>query len=150
VDSRYYKLLEQQNEKLQIKVEKLEDETKSLRDQKEQMLIEERAKIEQIYRDKDEQLKSILNAISSKFLLNTPDSKDMDEEVVETVVASEDKTESELISLKKHLKYNDYSKKKILKVMKRFKKVAKKDKRIIKVGKKYYINIAKYDYSEML
>lgn len=44
-DDRYYKLLEEQNVKLQEKVEKLENETRSLREQKEQMLIEERLKI---------------------------------------------------------------------------------------------------------
>ena len=64
-DARYFKLLEEQNAKLQERVEKLESETRSLRDQKEQMLIEERLKIEQIYKDKDEQLKNILTSISS-------------------------------------------------------------------------------------
>ena len=63
-DKRYYKLLEEQNEKLQNKVETLEVETRSLRDQKEQMLIDERKKIEQIYNDKDEQLKSILSSFT--------------------------------------------------------------------------------------
>ena len=57
-DERYYKLLEAQNEKLQARVEKLENETRTLRDQKEQMLIEERQKIERIYKEKDEQLKN--------------------------------------------------------------------------------------------
>ena len=66
-DSRYYKLLEEQNERLQQKVDKLEGETKTLREQKEQILIQERIRIEKIYRDKDEQIKNILNAISSKF-----------------------------------------------------------------------------------
>lgn len=56
-DERYYKLLEEQNTKLQSRVEILEGETRSLRDQKEQMLIEERIKIENIYKEKDEQLK---------------------------------------------------------------------------------------------
>ena len=41
-DYRYYKFLEDQNSQLQIKVEKLEGETRSLRDQKELMLIRER------------------------------------------------------------------------------------------------------------
>ena len=38
-EDRYYKLLEEQNVQLQSKVEKLEGETRTLRDQKEQMLI---------------------------------------------------------------------------------------------------------------
>jgi TolA-binding protein len=80
-DDRYYKLLEEQNAQLQSKVEKLEGETRTLRDQKEQMLIQERIKIEQIYKDKDEQLKNILTTISSQFILNAP----MDQEVEELV-----------------------------------------------------------------
>ncbi len=36
VDDRYYKLLEDQNAKLQQKIETLESETRTLRDQKEQ------------------------------------------------------------------------------------------------------------------
>ncbi|MDX9756691.1 MAG: DNA-binding protein, partial [Sulfurimonas sp.] len=75
-DERYYKFLEDQNIKLQQKVETLEGETRTLRDQKEKMLIEERIKIEQIYKEKDEQLKSIINAISSKFILSTPQNKE--------------------------------------------------------------------------
>ncbi len=71
-DDRYYKFLEEQNSKLQAKVEKLETETRTLRDQKELMLIEERKKIEQIYKEKDEQLKNILSTLSSQFMLNAP------------------------------------------------------------------------------
>ena len=151
-DARYYKLLEEQNEKLQLKVDKLEVETKSLRDQKEQMLIQERIKIEQIYKDKDEQLKNILNAISSKFLLNSPSDELVieKEELVEAVIeAPQEEEKSELISLKKYLKDSDFSKKKSEKINNKFKKVAKKDSRIIKVGKKYYINLVKYDYSDL-
>ncbi len=151
-DVRYYKLLEEQNEKLQLKVEKLEGETKTLRDQKEQMLIAERIKIEQIYKDKDEQLKNILNAISSKFLLNTPSAEFISEEegLVEAEIEPEEKLHSKLISLKKYLKDGKFSKRKSQKIKERFKKVAKKDSRIIKVGKKYYINLIKYDYSDLL
>ena len=51
-DERYYKLLESQNAKLQERVATLENETRTLRDQKEAMLIEERKKIEAIYKEK--------------------------------------------------------------------------------------------------
>ncbi len=152
-DARYYKLLEEQNEKLQLKVDQLESETKNLRDQKEQMLIQEREKIEQIYKDKDEQLKSILNAISSQFLLNTPTPELTieKEEVVETVIeAPQEEKRSGLISLKKYLKEQKFLKKKCEKIKSRFKKVAKKDSRVIKVGKKYYLDLAKFDYSNLI
>jgi DNA-binding Lrp family transcriptional regulator len=150
VDDRYYKLLEEQNAKLQQKVETLEGETRSLRDQKEQMLIEERKKIEQIYRDKDEQLKNILNSISSKFMLNAPESdiEDM-EDVVEAEVEQEPKIESKLISLNKYIKERNFSKKKAQKIKDKFKKHAKDDSRIITIGKKLYIDLSKYDYSDL-
>jgi len=150
VDSKYYKFLEQQNERLQLKVEVLEGETRDLRDQKEQMLISEREKIEQIYKDKDEQLKNILNAISSNFLLNSPSTQPQTQEPLEVEIEEEVIVEEKLISLKKYLKKQNLSEKKVKKINKRFKKIAKKDKRVISVGKKLYLDLAKHDYSDLL
>jgi len=151
-DARYYKLLEEQNEKLQQKVEKLETQTTTLREQKEQMLIQERIRIEQIYKDKDEQLKNILNAISSKFMLNAPTDDMIESESQELLeVEVEPKEEkSDLISLKKYLKDKKLSKKKTQKIKDRFKKIAKKDSRVVVVGKKCYINPVKFDYSDLI
>ncbi|MEA2100244.1 MAG: DNA-binding protein [Campylobacterota bacterium] len=159
-DDKYYKLLEEQNIQLQTKVEKLEDETRSLRDQKEDMLIQERIRIEQIYKEKDEQLKSILGAISSQFMLNTPISHPQVEQqelgLVEAEIELEDKEEpkkepkDKLISLKKYLKENKISAKKQNKIKDKFKKIAKKDKRVITINKKYYMNLTKYDYGDLL
>jgi len=149
VDERYYKLLEEQNTKLQQRIDTLENETRSLRDQKEIMLIDERKKIEQIYKEKDEQLKNILNAISSKFMLNAPESDIQEvETIVEAEVEQEVKTESRLVSLNKHIKSRNFSKKKSSKIKEKFKKQAKKDSRIITIGKKFYIDLEKYDYSD--
>ncbi|MCF6330133.1 MAG: DNA-binding protein [Sulfurimonas sp.] len=142
-DEKYYKYLETQNEKLQEKIEKLEGETRSLRDQKEQMLIQERQKIEKIYKDKDEQLKNILNTISAKFMLQTPN-EHLDVEI-EDVKPSLDTT---LTSLNKYLKSRNFSKKKRDKIKTKFDKRYKGDDRIIKLNKKYYIDLKKYDYSE--
>ncbi|QOY54713.1 DNA-binding protein [Candidatus Sulfurimonas marisnigri] len=151
VDDRYYKLLEDQNAKLQQKIETLEGETKNLRDQKEQMLIAEREKIEQIYKDKDEQLKNILNAISSKFMLGAPD--EALEELVEAEIEEFDEPATEsvnrLVSLGKYLKSKDFSKKKVSKIKEKFKKQAEVDTRIITIGKKYYVDLEKYDYSDL-
>ena len=155
-DSRYYKLLEEQNERLQQKVDKLEGETKTLREQKEQMLVQERVRIEQIYKDKDEQLKNILNAISSKFLLEAPTDELIIEsqELVEAEIEPQEKQSagqsSDLISLKKYLKNGKYTDKKSQKIKERVKKAAKKDSRIVTIGKKYYINPNKFDYSDLL
>lgn len=150
VDDRYYKLLEEQNTNLQKKIELLEGETRSLRNQKEVMLIQERERIEQIYKDKDEQLKNILNAISSKFMLNAPDEdiEDM-ENVVEAELHEEPAVVSRLISLNKYIKSKNFSKKKSLKIKEKFKNRVKEDSRIITIGKKIYIDLEKYDYSDL-
>ena len=157
-DTRYYKLLEEQNAKLQARVETLEGETRSLRDQKELMLIEERIKIEQIYKDKDEQLKNILSSLASQFMLNSPaevsEIPKIEEDTLEAEIEVETKTElkseSKVISLKKYLKTNKISEKKAKKIKAKFKKEAQRDNRIITIGKKHYINLAKYNYKNLL
>jgi hypothetical protein len=115
------------------------------------MLIEERIKIEQIYKEKDEQLKSIINAISSKFILSTPQNK---EELFEAEIeenSSEEPLENRrLMSLNKYLKSRDFSKKKISKIKEKFKEYSKDDSRIIAIGKKLYIDLQKYDYSDLM
>ncbi len=150
-DNKYYKYIEEQNVSLQAKVEKLEDETKTLRDQKENMLIQERIKIEEIYLQKDEQLKNILNSLSSKFMLNTPvEETKIDEHVEAEIEIIKSTEENELISLKRYLKDSSLKKKEKEKIKDKVKKIAKKDYRIVVVGKKYYINLGKYDYSDIL
>jgi len=157
-DERYYKLLEAQNAKLQERVDHLENETRTLRDQKEQMLIEERQKIERIYKEKDEQLKSILQSISSQFMLTNPLSEEPETLEAQTVEIAEieepkeskPKKKNTIVSLTKYLKKSGYSKKKIENIKKRFKKYAKKDARITVVGSKYYIDITKYSYDDLI
>ena len=154
-EDRYYKLLEEQNTQLQVKVDKLEGETRTLRDQKEEMLIQERIKIEQIYKDKDEQLKNLLNTISSQFMLQAPSSVEIEEHLdaeIEEVQQSKDeeKSKGELISLKKYLKKHKYSEKKQEKIKTRFAKKANKDDRIIILGSKFYIDTVKYDYADLI
>ena len=160
VDDRYYKLLEEQNAKLQEKVEKLENETRSLRDQKEAMLIEEREKIERIYKEKDEQLKNILTTLSAKLMLTPPQEEIIEEQEVtheetldaeiEPFLEAEEEIPSKVVSLKKYLKKQKFSQKKIDKIMKKFKKIAKKDDRVVSLGSKYYIDTLKFDYSDII
>lgn len=152
-DERYYRLLAEQNEKLQERVTLLENETRTLRDQKERMLIEERKKIEQIYKEKDEQLKSVLNTLSQQFMLSTaPQSEDevLEVEIDKTPKEQSQEHEETVISLKKYLKGQEFSPKKVEKIKERFKKRSKKDERIIMVGKKCYINPAKYSYEDII
>jgi hypothetical protein len=149
-NDKYYKLLEEQNSRLQERVDILETETRTLRDQKEQMLIDERIMIEQIYKDKDEQLKNILNSFKAQFMLTSP-LEAKEEEHLEAEIEFEEKepTKDNVISLKKYLKEQKLSAKKEQKIKKRFKKIAKEDNRIITIGKKYYLNLDKFDYRDL-
>ncbi len=147
-DERYYKLLQEQNEKLQAKVEKLESETRTLRDQKELMLIEERKKIEAIYKEKDEQLKNILSTLSSQFMLTQPQVQE--DEAIEVEVSANAQKEDKIISLKKYLKRLNYSEKKMKKMKKVFTTRVKKDKRVTLIDGKIYLDLSKYDYKDLL
>jgi hypothetical protein len=161
-NERYYKLLEEQNAKLQSRVETLEGETRTLRDQKELMLIEERQKIEAIYKEKDEQLKNILSTLSSQFMLT---SSQEEIETIETVDADVEvemsdspdvKTEpfkpsdTNIVSLKKYVKKLKVTEKKAKKIKARFEKKAQKDRRIMTLGDKIYLDTLRYDYSDLI
>ncbi|CAI6143820.1 MAG: hypothetical protein SPLUMA2_SPLUMAMAG2_01014 [uncultured Sulfurimonas sp.] len=152
-DERYYKLLQEQNEKLQWKIEKLEGETRTLRDQKELMLINERKKIEAIYREKDEQLKNILSTLSSQFMqLREKPSGIIDvSETLEVEIQEPTSSKKEsIISLKKYLKSKNYSEKKLKRIKKVFSKRVKKDKRITEINGKIYLDFTKHDYLDLL
>jgi len=157
-DERYYRLLEEQNAKLQARVETLESETRSLRDQKEQMLIAEREKIEAIYKEKDEQLKSVLSTLSQQFMLTLPNENIETLEALDAQIESENEPSekpqepknSKVISLKKYLKSLKLSDKKAKKIKERFEKKAQKDRRIITLGEKIYLDTLRYDYSDLI
>lgn len=154
-NEKYNKLLEEQNIKLHDKVDNLESEVRELRDQIEKMLVAEKKKIEEVYVQKDEQLKSILSAISSKTMLTPPTAKSevaLDE--VEQIAVGDDDIldvdhndeDENHILLKQYLKENKVSKKRKAKI----KKVAKKDNKIFKIDGKYCIDPSRYDYSYLL
>lgn len=147
-DDRYHSFLEEQNKLLQEKVDRLEKDNSSLRDQKEQMLIEERIKIENIYKEKDEQLKNILQTISARFLTQnfTASTDDREHSSIVEVID----VEEEDISLKKYLKFLGLKSKKIEKTMERFKILAKRDKRILVKDGKLFIQPKRYSYKDLI
>lgn len=150
-NDRYTKHLEEQNLKLQQRVATLEGETRILRDQKERMLIEEKEKLEKIYKEKDEQLKNILQTLSSKFMLNVPaqEVETIEQSITyEAEIEEDEEFASEMVSLKKHLKSLKISEKKINKITSKFKNFD--DERIVRIGKKIYIDPLKYDYSDLI
>lgn len=157
---KYYEYIEQENAVLKAKISELEGETKQLRGQREQMLIEEKEKIEQIYKERDAQLKSVLHVVASKFLTH----QNMDEVIEEVVTAEVSEPEEsivedvidvvqvaeEFVSLKQFMKLKMYSKKKREKIKKRFEKYAFDDERISLVKGKIYLRPNHFDYSDLI
>ncbi|MBL1243989.1 MAG: hypothetical protein COA39_006305 [Sulfurimonas sp.] len=134
-------LYQKENQQLKEKILQLETKIDKLIDDKEQMLRDEMAKIEQVYSSKDEQLKNILELINAK--LAAQESPTIHE--IETI-----EKEQEIIELKQYLKTLNLEtyQKKVIK--KRFLAVYGKDVRIIQQNGKLYLDFSKYDYSDLL
>ncbi|ABB43788.1 hypothetical protein Suden_0508 [Sulfurimonas denitrificans DSM 1251] len=146
-------LFQKENTFLKNKINKLEDKIDKLINDKEQMLRAERDKIEQIYSSKDEQLKNILTLVNKKIRI------EREKEPLEKSNILEDFThqgEAELvhnlnfIELKEYLKSLDIksSQRKIIK--KRFLDAYDNDSRVIHRDGKLYLDLSKYDYSDLL
>lgn len=122
----YIDLLKAQIQELKDKNQKLENDKDKLQLEKEQMLIESKEKIEQIYKDRDEQLKTILTLANVPTLQHKMEEDTI--EVVEEVEIEEDivdklcGTYSEWISLKEYLKAENYTKDERKAIKKRVKK----------------------------
>ena len=156
-NDKYYSYIEQENAVLKAKISELEGETRSLREQREHMLIEEKVKIEQIYKERDTQLKSVLQVVASKFLTH----QNM-EAVIEEVVTTEsindlddvidvvDERDDEVVSLKQFLKLKMYSKKKRSKIKARFEKKMFDDERILVKKGKIYLKPNHFDYGDLI
>ena len=149
---KYYRYIEEENSRLKEKIERLEGETRTLRDQREQMLIDERNKIEQIYKERDEQLKSVLHVVASKFLTHSNSDAIIEEAISAEVVEPQTLCEDEVseISLKAFLKDRGIKKERRKKLTKRFEKRAKKDARIKWVEGKIFLNPDEFDYEDLL
>lgn len=151
-DSRYTHYIEQENERLREKVDVLEKETNRLRDQREQMLIDERVKVEQIYKERDAQLRSVLHVVATKFLSHASVDDVMEEaKTVEAINVDVVDTEiEEWVSLKSFLKLKRYNDKEKKKIKSRFEAVRGDDVRLSLRNGKVFLNPSEYDYSDLL
>ncbi len=137
-------LYKQENQLLKDKIKQLELRIDQLVADKEQMLRDERDKIEQLYTTKDDQLKQILELINTKFLQNQ--SQDRHEEDIINVSLQ---NPSALIELKEYLKSIDLTSPQKKRIKKRFIQAANQDIRIIRQNGKIYLDFAKYDYTDL-
>lgn len=149
-DSRYTQYIEQENERLREKVDTLEKETNRLRDQREQMLIDERVKVEQIYKERDAQLRSVLHVVATKFLSHANSDAVMQEadainaDVVDTEI-------DEWISLKSFLKLKRIKDKEKKRIKNRFESALETgDVRLSLREGKVFLIPSQYDYTDLL
>lgn len=145
-DGRYTHYIEQENERLREKVDVLEKETTRLRDQREQMLIDERVKVEQIYKERDAQLRNVLHVVATKFLAHAPIDEVMEEAITADVIEND-----EWISLKSFLKLKRVNDKEKKKIKKRFESALESgDERLSVRDEKIFLNPSHFEYSDLL
>lgn len=152
-DNRYTQYIEQENERLREKVDSLEKETSRLRDQREQMLIDERIKVEQIYKERDAQLRSVLHVVATKFLSHVNTDAVMQEGMTVDAINADivDSEIEEWISLKSFLKLKRVKDKEKKMIKRGFETALKNgDERLIPRGDKIFLNPSKFDYSDLL
>lgn len=162
-DSRFYAYIEEENARLKERTTQLEAQVERLRDQREAMLIAERTKIEQIYKERDEQLKSVLEVFASKLLPAGIAESMVEESVTAEIVSERDVDDEEddieieetvddedLISLKAFLKLKGYGKKKRERVKERIKMFAGEDDRLRVLDGKVFLRPERFDYSDLL
>jgi len=142
-------LYQKENQQLKDKIVQLETKIDKLIDDKEQMLRDEMSKIEQVYSDKDMQLKNILELVNAKLTAERAETVH-EIETIERAPSEEETHKEEIIDLKSYLKTLDLEsyQKKVIK--KRFLAVYGKDIRVIKQNGKLYLDFSKYDYSDLL
>lgn len=149
-DTRYTQYIEQENERLREKIDSLEKETTRLRDQREQMLIDERIKVEQIYKERDAQLRSVLHVVATKFLSHVNTDAVMEEANIPEAINADVIEIDEWISLKAFLKLKRVKEKEKKKIKNRFEALENEDSRIRVHEGKVYLNPSEYDYSDLL
>ncbi|HEX5622861.1 MAG TPA: DNA-binding protein [Sulfuricurvum sp.] len=148
-DGRYTHYIEQENERLRERVNVLENETTRLRDQREQMLIDERVKVEQIYKERDAQLRSVLHVVATKFLSHVNPEAVMQEGMIDAINADVIGSDDSWVSLKSFLKLKRYKEKEKETIKKRFKNAAN-DTRISVRDGKIFLCPSAFDYSDFL
>jgi len=138
MDSEYIDLLKAQIEELKHKNEKLEDDRDRLYKEKEKMLIESKQMIEQVYKERDEQLKTILTlanvpTLGHKMSDHEPIDVVEEVEIEEDIVEQMCETFEEWELLGDRLATKNFDEKKIEKITKKIKK---------QIGKSLHVKIS--------
>ncbi len=142
-------LYQKENQQLKLKIKELENKIDRLVNDKEQMLIAERERIEEIYTAKDEQLKNLLDVINTKLLLSQ-ESRVHDADISATPAPIAPSLSSGIIELKRYLKFIGMNSDERKAVKRRFELAYGSDVRIIQKEGEFYVDLSKYDYTDFL
>ncbi len=143
-------LYQKENQQLKLKIKELEAKIDRLVHDKEQMLIAERERIEDIYAAKDEQLKNFFEVINTKLLLsqeNRIHDVDISSTPEQTAASS---LSNGIIELKRYLKFIGMGSNERKIVKRRFELAYGSDVRIIQKEGEFYVDLSKYDYTDFL
>lgn len=143
-------LYQRENTQLKEKIIQLESKIDKLIDDKEQMLRDERDKIEQLYNKKDEQLKNILELVNTKMMLEHQEQTIHEVETLEKDNISDIKPELGIVELKDYLKTLNLKSYQRKVIKRRFLSVYDNDVRVVHKEGKLYLDFSKYDYSDLL
>lgn len=153
-------MYQKENRQLKRKIAELEAKVDGLISDKEQMLREERDRIETVYANRDEQLKAFLELVNAKlvqegFKLGTAqniESVPAHNEAVSVTPASAvpETGRSGPIELLAYLKTKHYTDAEVKRVKKRFAKAYGSDIRVNQQNGQFILDFSKYDYSDLL
>ena len=145
-------LYQRENQQLKEKIVQLELKVDKLINDKEEMLRAEMQKIEQVYSAKDEQLKTILELVNTKLMMDSNNAQEVHEiETISNINDNQKPTlQSELVELRTYIKTLDLKQYQRKIIKKRFHAVHDSDVRIIQQNGKLYHDFSKYDYSDLL
>lgn len=142
-------LYQKENQQLKLKIKELEAKIDRLVNDKEQMLIAERERIEEIYTAKDEQLKNFFEVINTKLLLSQ-ESRIHDVDISSTPQNVAPSLSSGVIELKRYLKFIGMGANERKAVKRRFELSYGSDVRVIQKEGEFYVDLSKYDYTDFL
>jgi len=146
-------LYQKENHYLKLKIKELEEKVDRLVSEKEQLLKDERKRIEKVYADKDTQLKTILELINTKLLLENSSTESVIEDAT-TQVAIEANLESDEIKkpveLKQYLRSLDIKSSQRKSIKRRFAEAFGADSRILLKNGLFYLDFDRFDYSDLL
>jgi metal-responsive CopG/Arc/MetJ family transcriptional regulator len=159
-------LYQKENQHLKTRITELENKIDRLIHDKEQMLREERDRIEHLYQSKDEQLKTILELVNTKLQLSQSapitavreqieNSVDADLEESEPAEISKQAkrggtTPLQKLSLRKYLKNTELEADEKRIIRRRFAAAYGSDIRVLHHNGEFYLDLSKFDYSDLL